>query len=926
MMELVAFDLETTGLSPRSDRVIEVGAVRFDLAQGERGRLQLLVDPGMPIPLPVQRLTGIGDADVAGQTSAVEAMAQLAEFCADAELVGHGTAFDLAFCSQLLPRAFARRSALDTLELARILLPTAPSHGLGSLCQQLGLRHDRPHRALSDAEATAALLRTLVEMAARMRPGTVAQMRRVAGQTEGPLSRFFDLVGGPGSAPERTSGEPGGRSQPAAPAAPPGGAGPGRPQHAPDEEAVSPRRPSQEALPAGLADAADWVLGPRGGLGERPGYEYREAQQQMARAVAQVLERGGRLLVEAGTGVGKSLGYLTPLSLWLEREGGRAVVATHTLTLQEQLAHHDLPALQPLLPRPLRWAVLKGRNHYVSLRRLHRYLRRGDAGPHGADLDAIRFKLKLLRWLEVTATGDRAELHLGASERELWRHVESSAADCLGGACANWRSGTCPMVAARSAARDAELVVTNHALLLGDDGAEGAILGDHDALVVDEAHHLEEAATRAGGHRLRWADVSLVLERLPGISDPRLAARLEACRDAGQRLFGETKGLLAERLGGGEGARSGTLSLPADAAGEPWMQPLRRRALQAITALRAAEGGLRAARPETAVEAELLPQPQSAADELELAAAALEDCARAVEDVLLTPRPGHIAWLELRAEQAELRDAPTAAGESLGAGLLDRSRSTVLTSATLAVAGDFGFVRERLGLRSRVDELAVGSPFDFLAQALCVLVTDVPPYDASGYEPALAGITEQVARRLGGRTLGLFTGYSALRRIRDLLARSLAPDQIAVVAQGVDGTRRQLLASFQQSPRTVLLGTSSFWEGIDVPGDALQCVVIAKLPFAVPTDPLVRARTEGMTDPFGGYVLPDAVIRLRQGFGRLIRSTADRGVVVIADSRLTSRDYAQRFLDALPPAAVVRTPARDVAARVAEFIRAAPPP
>ncbi len=492
MMELVAFDLETTGLSPRSDRVIEVGAVRFDLAGGERGRLQLLVDPGMPIPLPVQRLTGIGDADVAGQTSAVEAMAQLAEFCQDAELVGHGTAFDLAFCSQLLPRAFARRSALDTLELARILLPTAPSHGLGSLCQQLGLRHDRPHRALSDAEATAALLRTLVEIAARTRPGTVAQMRRIAGQIEGPLSRFFDLVG-----------EPGGRSQPLAPADPPGGGGPGRPRHAPDEEAVSPRLPSQEALPAGLADAAAWVLGPRGGLAEHPGYEYREAQQQMARAVAQILERGGRLLVEAGTGVGKSLGYLTPLSLWLEREGGRAVVATHTLTLQEQLAHHDLPALQPLLPRPLRWAVLKGRNNYLSLRRLQRYLRRGDAGPHGADLDAIRFKLKLLRWLEITATGDRAELHLGASERELWHHVESSAADCLGAACANWRNGTCPMVAARSSARDAELVVTNHALLLGDDGAEGRAPTDaQPARLPDDQDERGKEDQQCGQHRL----------------------------------------------------------------------------------------------------------------------------------------------------------------------------------------------------------------------------------------------------------------------------------------------------------------------------------------------------------------------------------------------------------------------------------------
>ncbi len=200
------------------------------------------------------------------------------------------------------------------------------------------------------------------------------------------------------------------------------------------------------------------------------------------------------------------------------------------------------------------------------------------------------------------------------------------------------------------------------------------------------------------------------------------------------------------------------------------------------------------------------------------------------------------------------------------------------------------------------------------------MVTDIPPYDDPEYEQALATITAGIGRRLGGRTLGLFTGYGALRRVRDLVGRRLAGSQISVVAQGLDGTRRQLLASFVENPRTVLLGTSTFWEGIDVPGDALQCVIIAKLPFAVPTDPLVRARTAELRDPFGSYVLPEAVIRLRQGFGRLIRSGTDRGVVVIADSRLQTRDYARRFLEALPPANVAREPVSGVVARVAEFV------
>jgi DNA polymerase-3 subunit epsilon/ATP-dependent DNA helicase DinG len=563
--------------------------------------------------------------------------------------------------------------------------------------------------------------------------------------------------------------------------------------------------------------------------------------------------------------------------------------------------------------------MLKGRSHYISLRRFQRHLRRGDVGPRGPDLEVIRFKLKLLRWLDLTHTGDRAELHLAATERELWRAVESTGDDCLGSACANWRSGACHMVAARREAATAELVVTNHALLLRDEPAEGRLLGEYSALVVDEAHHLEESATQAGGHRLRAADLTRALDRIPGVTEPVLAAALDACRDSANGLFGEAKGLLVERLGGGGGAPAGSLSVTDELLEEPRLQPLARNAHHAVTALRAAAQALRAAGPE-GLEIDLLPQPDRGEEELGLAAAALEASATVVDEVLLHRRPGHVAWLELRAEQAELRDAPVAAGAALGEGILDAARTVVLTSATLAIAGDFGFVRERLGLGARTEELALASPFDYLRQALCVVVTDIPPYDDPDYEQALAMISADIARRLEGRTLGLFTGYGALRRIHDQVGRRLAGSQIAVLGQGLDGTRRQLLTSFRENPRTLLLGTGTFWEGIDLPGDALQCVIIAKLPFAVPTDPLVRARTADLDDPFRGYVLPEAVIRLRQGFGRLIRSGTDRGAVVIADSRLQSRDYARRFLEALPPAAVAREPVSRVAARVAGFV------
>jgi DNA polymerase-3 subunit epsilon/ATP-dependent DNA helicase DinG len=265
--------------------------------------------------------------------------------------------------------------------------------------------------------------------------------------------------------------------------------------------------------------------------------------------------------------------------------------------------------------------------------------------------------------------------------------------------------------------------------------------------------------------------------------------------------------------------------------------------------------------------------------------------------------------------------APIDVSWQLRNGLFEKLDTAVLTSATLRTYGGFEFMRRRLGLPPSAQEIALDSSFDYLSQALCILPSDIPPYDDNRYDSYLAGAVADCARRLGGRTLALFTGYTALRRIADDIERRLAGEGIAVLAQGIDGSRRQLIESFTASDRTVLCGTSSFWEGIDIPGDALQCVVIAKLPFPVPTDPVVAARSEHLSDPFGQYALPLAVLRLRQGFGRLIRRAKDRGTVVIADSRLRDRRYAAAFLDALPECGFARVPARDVGDLTERFVR-----
>jgi len=896
--DVVAFDLEATGLSAKSDRIIEIGAVRLDSELRTVGRFETLVDPGAPVPLAIQRLTGIDEAELRGSPAPEEAMAQFADFCDGAHLVAHGASFDLAFCASLLPAAFAGRAAYDTLELARILLPTATGHSLPQLSAQLEIPHLRPHRAGSDAETTAGLFRQLAGLAEELPAPVLAEIRRVVTGLPAGLARFFlEVVKGTGET------EPiGGPSAPAGPLPATIMAGP----------------------PAGpLAQSAASLLGPLGPLGGDATFEPRAGQVEMARAVAQTLERSGRLLVEAGTGTGKSLAYLVPLSLWSQRSGRRAVVATHTITLQEQLAERDLPALTARLGLTTTHAMLKGRHHYLSLRRWQRFLAGSDRGPQGIDLDGIRFKLKLLVWLSQTESGDRAELRMAGNEEALWRRVQSETGDCLGAACANWRDARCFMVAARRAAADADIVVTNHALLLADAERQGQVLAPYTALVVDEAHQLETAATRQLGSSLRAADVLAVLDRLSGEGSDEpgeLDLALARCREAVVRVFGEVKGYLGDVVGE-EHPGNVTVGLHPERRTEARFTQLERAAHSAVRTMRQTGESLLAARGSQPLQNSLLPQPDRVDDELALAAATLDDCAAVVEHVLRAPREGYVAWLELRAEQSELHEAPVVVADQLREHVFDRVEAAVLTSATLRVGETFDFVRERTGIGGGAEELALPSDFDFLSQALCVLPADMPPYDEPGYDAALADLCADVAIRLGGRTLVLFTGYSPLRRAHALLGSRLETEGIAVLGQGLDGTRRQLLSSFLASPRTLLLGTSSFWEGIDVPGDALSCVIIAKLPFPVPTDPLIQARSAALADPFRELVLPLAALRLRQGFGRLIRHGTDRGAVVLCDSRLTVREYGAALLESLPRAAVAREPYRELAPVVAEFVR-----
>ncbi|HEY8641575.1 MAG TPA: exonuclease domain-containing protein [Candidatus Dormibacteraeota bacterium] len=513
-MEYAALDLETTGLDPDRDGVIEVGAVAFN-HQVVVDRLELLANPGRKLPDAIARLTGIKNEELRGAPPSQEALETLSRFLEGRQAVGHGASLDIDFLSAA-GLWETGRELVDTLHIARILLPQAASHSLPLLAAELGLEQPRPHRALDDADATRQLLMRLREEAATLDEELKEKMLALVAPYGWAIASFF--------AEALVLPAPLGFQRPERAAA--AVSAPGRGRRNADDE------------PAGLAA----LLAPGGPLATAlPDYEHREGQLQMLLAVAQTMRRGGRLVVEAGTGTGKSLAYLVPAIARALRRGERVVVSTYTVTLQEQLMNIDLPGLRQWLPWDFEACLLKGRSNYVSLRRWRRYL-----GEPCADADELRFKLKVMVWLQQTQTGDRSELRLQGREEVFWARIASDPLDCVGVHCT---AEDCFVHRARAEAEKADLVVVNHALLLADAAAGGGILPHYDHLVIDEAHHLEEAATSGLRQEVDGQGLLALLDRL--------------AREEG----GRTLGLIEEiRLQPGLGASTGVETALAEAA------------------------------------------------------------------------------------------------------------------------------------------------------------------------------------------------------------------------------------------------------------------------------------------------------------------------------------------------------------------------
>lgn len=626
------------------------------------------------------------------------------------------------------------------------------------------------------------------------------------------------------------------------------------------------------------------LLAPGGALAQAiPHYEDRPEQRAMSAAVTAALADDRPLLVEAGTGTGKTLAYLVPAIL----SGKRVIVSTGTRTLQEQIARHDVPLLRTLVDRPFTAVTLKGVSNYVCRRRLDELLRAG--GEVSRELAA------LAEWVDDSPTGDRAEVDWLAEDAPLWGEVTVTPDTRIGARCPYFER--CFVTAARRRAEKAELILVNHHLYFADVALRAAgakVLPDHDAVVFDEAHQLEDVVTEHFGARVSTVRLAQL------VRDARLAIgaaeHLIATVDrAAIALFARVREAMQAASD-----EAGRVPLPADllTAGdreEAWFRL--DHALEEL-ARQADYDGQPAPPPEAGEEED----PHEAARREQ--AAAIARRARAIRDDLATlaeqRAAAHVYWGELRATGTYLCASPVDVAEIVRRHVVHGGPTAIFTSATLSAAGSFAYTRARLGLDpDEVDELAVPSPFDYATQALLYVPRDLPPPADPGFAAAACARIAELVGITGGRAFALFTSHRALREARARLAALPFP----LLVQGSE-PRASLVDRFRATPGAVLLGTGSFWEGIDVPGDALSLVAIDKLPFAPHTDPLVAARmrraAERGADPFDEIQVPAAAIALKQGFGRLIRRRDDRGIVAVLDPRIVTKTYGRAFLASLP--------------------------
>ena len=853
---------------------------------------QSLVNPHRSIPYFVQQLTGITDDMVQDSPGITELKDDLRAFIGDDPIVGQNIRFDLGFLLNV--GLEFDTDSFDTSRLARLLIPHHNYGGLAGLAEGLGVDfRGESHRALSDAETTAAVF---VELCNRIAVVSGEERLRLARLVASESSGLAMVIAGTNDysvGTEEMDMMP-------------------LPEVLDAPNRLEPIKIQEEIDPIDFRKVFDGSQN----IIER--FEKRSQQLDMAKVVKKALDTEGRFLIEAGTGVGKSLAYLLPAALFAIKNGKHVVISTNTIALQEQIITKDLPTVRKILlhegiisdPDDFRTVLLKGRSNYLCTKRWLEYPK----ALNDSDISGLAASLAL--WLPETKTGDRAELRLTPNERSTWNRFCAEGTECLSEHNSFVREGRCFLARARQDAEAAHVIVVNHALLLADAKSGGNVIPNYDYLILDEAHNLEQQATQQFGISIGARDVHRVLDTLhgtsssgnrasglfsaevfpetaslPGTTDIRSA--IDEVRKNISMVFEGLHAVVEEQGVAGKLLLTSVFVVDSswESLTELWVKL--DQSIKKLVSLLKAHVIL--------LEAESVPKAKIVKNTIVSAVDSIAELAAQIETFFIDkPDLNTIGWVSnTRKENVMLNNAPIAVGPVLDEMIFSRCTSVVATSATLTVDDSTTFAAQSIGL-AEAEPYVLGSPFNYEKTTLLASVTNIPDPRESGYSTAAAHAIEELVSASRGRALVLLTSHAAIRELSSLVMPILEKAGITVLRQGIDGTPARLVEYLKEHPQSVIFGTASLWEGIDIRGDALSLLIIAKLPFGDPTDPVHKARGALYGNSFLEYSLPSSILRFRQGFGRLIRDRSDVGVVAILDSRLRTKRYGPSFLKALP--------------------------
>ncbi len=890
----VVVDCETTGLNPLYDRVIQVALLKW-LPTGETAK-NFFINPDRDIPDPILILTGLRDVDFTQCPSLDAVMPEITQFIGQLPIVGHNVGFDREFLER---GGLFVKDSIDTLEWARVAFPLEPSYRLSELVTEAGTGSF--HDARFDVQATRDLVFLIRQRLGELPVSVRADLAFLLGQewdwwhvitaNQNLASRLDQW--------ERESNPP-------------------------------------ETLPVwSHQETSDEWMGRTGPIAQKlVGFESRDSQFQMARAIETAIEEQSILMVEAGTGTGKSVAYLTPMILEAGKRGARVLVATHTLALQEQLWTKDLPMVAS--ETPLHTAVLKGRGRYLCLLKLDEM--RHDVTALNTPREDRLAIAALLTFTVWSSSGDFDAFNpRSATARRRWQDVVAERHACAGARCPF--AGACYLRQSKRLAESSHLVVINHALL-ATHLQQGGVLPAFDYVVIDEAHHFADVVERTLGMSLDIAEFIQqvedadqgrhgIFQRLP--QHPDLQPGIEALRHQMRisvTLLWQINSILTQDL-----ARTDTKATSrrvTKALWQHWEGQQIRDLLGAIhTTFQAG----------TQLAHDSMAQAEALFGDLVQEDVVWLRFRKWAEDLLQLadqfgfwglPESDWVSWWEVARSgptpTMRLRRAPIDVADFLKNTLWESLQAAVLTSATLSIGGNFRYYQARLGIpKRRLATLTLPTPFDVHHHAQLLLPTDLPPVSDPAFTSVISEFCMEAAERLQGRTLVLFTSNQMLRDTNALIRERLGRHGIQVIAQNIDGTGPRVVEQFRRTEKAVLLGSASLWEGVDIPGPALSLVIMVRLPFANPSDPMEEARRERIESQgqsaFYQHGLPHAILRFQQGFGRLLRTHQDQGLVAVLDGRILAERtrYGRQFIAALPGPTIARLPKWDILEVITRF-------